>query len=97
MNNTDEKKLTGKAFSHAIISSIVGIVVCLICLCSSTWAWFTDSVEFAGGSINTGECLLEIDVTNEIGEEMQDVENGITLNANETYTVTLTLPKGSTS
>ena len=97
MNNTDEKKLTDKAFSHAIISSIVGIVVCLICLCSSTWAWFTDSVEIAGGTIKAGECLLEIDVTNEIGEEMQDVENGITLNANETYTVTLTLPKDSTS
>lgn len=97
MNNTNEKKLTDKAFSHAIISSIIGILICLICICTATWAWFTDSEDFVGGTIKAGECLLEIKVTNELGEEMQDLENGVNLVANQTYTVTLTLPKNSTS
>ncbi len=96
MNNIDEKKLTDKAFSHAIISSLIAIFICLICLCSSTWAWFTDSVEFGGGTLKAGECLLEIKVQDELGTEIEDIDSGVALNAG-IYTVTLTLPKDSTS
>ena len=46
----NNKKLTDKSFHKLMFSSIASIVVCMICLASMTWAWFSTSVG-SGGSI----------------------------------------------
>jgi predicted ribosomally synthesized peptide with SipW-like signal peptide len=97
MKFDDEKKLTEKAFSRAIFTSIFGIIICLVCLCSATWAWFTESEEFTGGTLKAGECLLSITVTDENSHSLSNVDDGVMLDANKNYTVTLSLPRSSTS
>ena len=58
--NTD--KLTDKAFSRMMLTSVLGILVCLVCLCSTTWAWFTADVSNNSNTIGTGQFNLEVSV-----------------------------------
>ena len=39
------EKVTEKALRRVLISSICSILLCMTCLVSTTWAWFTVSVE----------------------------------------------------
>lgn len=56
-------KLTDKAFSRLLFTSVLGIVICLVCLCSATWAWFSDSIPSDNNNIQSAsECLLDVSV-----------------------------------
>ena len=95
-DNKDEK-ITDKAFSRLIITSFLGILVCIACLCSTTWAWFTGAAENDNNEIKTAEtCLLTVTVTDS-DVALSDIEGGVVLEKNVTYTVTLSLPSGSAS
>ena len=59
-------KLTDKAFSRLAFTSILGILVCIVCLCSSTYAWFSESQESPKNEIKTAEeCLISVTVLHE--------------------------------
>jgi hypothetical protein len=91
------EKLTDKAFLRLIITSAIGILICLVCLCSTTWAWFSSDVTFEDNQIKTAEqCLLTVSVK-DTSTELTDIENGVELQEGVTYEVTLTLPKDSAS
>ena len=45
MKKQNNEKLSDKAFARLALTSILGILVCIICLCSTTYAWFTGSVQ----------------------------------------------------
>ena len=92
-----EEQLTDKAFSRMMITSILAILVCIISLCSSSYAWFTTSLPTVNNEIKSAdECLLEIKVEHN-GEMLSDIENGVELVANEVYNVTLSLEPNSAS
>ena len=99
---TKEKinKLTDKAFSRLVIMSIFAILVCIICLCASTWAWFTESLPSSNNVIvAASDCKLSVSVEKDgTGVAAADMENTSTvvLEAGE-YLVTMTLPKDSSS
>ena len=96
-SNTKEKHMTDRAFSRLMLTSVIGIVVCIACLCSSSWAWFTESVPNTGNSIATaGDCLLSYTVTNELGEEVAGLDTGALLEAGS-YRVTLSLEPDTAS
>lgn len=96
-NENKEEKITDKAFSRLLVTSVLGILVCIACLCSTTWAWFTGSAGSTENEIKTAsECLLTVTVTDS-GETLADVENGVSLEEGVTYTVTLALPADSAS
>lgn len=91
--NKKTDKLTEKAFSRLLITSFAAIFMCIICLCSTTYAWFTKTLPNTGNQINMAEdCLLEITVEDENGVALQGIESGVQLDAGVKYTVTLTLP-----
>lgn len=108
-----QDKLTDKTFIRLIVTSILAITICIVCLCSSTWAWFNTSVSGGGNEIKAaGECLLEISVAERVevgdnvtyipltdaqGIEITDYTVGVQLVTGKTYTVTLNLPDGATS
>lgn len=95
--DSKDEKLTDKAFSRMLLPSVLGILLCIVCLCSTTFAWFTDSAPSAQNEIKAAdECLLSVTVT-ESGEELQNIESGVLLEAGKEYTVTLSLPSGSAS
>ncbi len=97
MEQRNDKKLSDKAFIRLIATSLFGILLCVVCLCSSTWAWFTDSVPSGENVIQTaGECLLTVTVQKD-GEQPLAVEDSLTVDCQGDYAVKLTLPKGSAS
>ena len=99
MKNQNEIKqiLTDKAFSRLMITSILAIFVCIVCLCSTTFAWFNASQTSSGNEINSlPDCKLTISVQMD-GVELVDIENGVELEADQPYVVTLVLEGGSSS
>ena len=93
------KELSDKAFVRLALTTILGILVCIICLCSTTYAWFTSSVQGDNNKIRTADtCLLSVSVYKDGAEEaIIDTQKPITFECEGTYTVTLTLPKESAS
>ncbi len=66
--NTQQKnadKLTDKAFSRLWITAIVGILICIACLCSTTWAWFSADQSAEGSTLQSGRFDLDISITKE--------------------------------
>ena len=94
-------KLTDKAFSRLMLTSVLGILVCIVCLCSATWAWFSTDTSFDGNKVSSGEFNISVSVTdanstvttlteNAVGETAYTFENeGI-------YTVTLKMTADTT-
>lgn len=95
----DEKanKLTDKTFNRLLLTAVAGVLICILLLCSSTYAWYSASVSGGENAIKTsGECLLVISVAKG-GENLTLSDGSLTLEKNVIYTVTLTMPKDSPS
>ncbi len=100
MNESDMKKMTDSAFSRAIFALITCIIVCIVCLCSTTWAWFSDSIPSGNNEIRAASsCLLRVSVVMDggDGEELLGTDGSVALEQGVTYWVTLSLPKDSAS
>ena len=95
-NKTEQQKLSDKAFFRMIFTAVLGVIVCVVCLCSTSWAWFTGGIASDKNEIKTGQCLLTISVKDG-AQELANIENGVELTQGTEYIVTLTLPKGSAS
>ena len=93
---SNDEKITEKAFSQSLIISVVSILLCLVALCSMTFAWFTEGVSSGGNTLVSGTFGLHKPIVKTtVGETDIEVtgENGVyscTLPANGTYLVTLT-------
>ena len=88
-------KVSDKEFTRIMISSVLGIMLCVICLAGLTWAWFSGSVSSAANNITAASFNIQIDV-NVKGTETpvpRTVENGIysfSLENNKVYDVKIT-------
>ena len=101
MEKQNIKALSDKAFIRLIATSVIGILICVACLCSTTYAWFTASVESADSKIEAAsDCKLSIRITDGAALD-QTVEYGdsltLDLKKDVNYTVTLSLPRDSAS
>ena len=87
--------LADKAFNQSILVSVISILLCLIALCSVTYAWFAEDVTTANNKIEAGMFDLAVTVKAADGSEIPFTKgtDGIwrgTLPAADTpYTVTL--------
>ena len=90
------EKLSDKAFSRLLWTSVLAILLCIVCLCSSTFAWFIKSVPSVGNAIKTGTCSLTVTLYKD-GVEEALTDGAVLLEKDATYTVTLTLPAESAS
>lgn len=80
-------KPTDENIMRLLLPSFVGIVICMVCLAGSTWAWFSASVQTAPQTIEAASFDISAAITDEDGEP---VSPGQPLRAGQTYTVTLT-------
>ena len=64
-----DEKITEKAFSQSLIISVVSILLCLVALCSMTYAWFTAETTSSSNTLTSGS----FDVTIAVSE----VEDGV--------------------
>ena len=93
----NNEKLTEKAFSSGIITSVLSIVLCIAALCSTSWAWFTGSTASSENTIKTAETFtLELVLEDGSRQPVSIVDDKATLAAG-TYTVKISLPKNSAS
>jgi len=53
-------KVTERIFTKVLLSSICSILLCMACLVSTTWAWFTVSIENQGNQIQIAEVNTDI-------------------------------------
>lgn len=94
----NNEKLTEKAFSSGIITSVLSIVLCIAALCSTSWAWFTGSTQSNNNEIKTAESFkLELVLEDGSSQKLDIVDDKATLAAGQTYKITLSLPKDSAS
>ena len=97
-----DEKITEKAFSQGLIISFLGIFLCIIALCSVTYAWFTTDLSSGNNVIESSRFALDIEVKDENGETVlvKDNENGTftcSLEAVGTYTVVIEMTEDSTA
>ena len=59
-----DEKITEKAFSQSLIISVVSILLCLVALCSMTYAWFTGSTSSGNNTLTSGSFDVTITVSN---------------------------------
>ena len=56
---TDEK-ITEKVFVQGLVASVIGILICIISLCSMTYAWFIGGVSSGSNVLKSGSFDLDI-------------------------------------
>ena len=89
---TKQNELTEKAFIQSITVSVMGMLLCLVALCSTTWAWFSEDVSSSSNTIKTGSCTVAVSVTNEETEiaPNADTTATYTFEAGKSYQINLT-------
>ncbi len=95
---TDEK-ITEKAFMQGLVMSVVGILICIVSLCSITYAWFSGTVSSGNNVLKSGSFDLTIEAVDSTTKVDLTETNGVwsgTFSPGETYKVTLNVTDTST-
>ena len=71
-----EEKITEKAFTHGLVISVLSIILCLIALGSTTYAWFGVDTSSGNNVIESGRFALEISVEDIDGNAVTVSDNG---------------------
>ena len=68
--DSKDEKLTEKAFIQSVVISVVGILLCIVALCSATFCWFTGGTENNSNTLVSGSFDVTINVVkgNAIGD-----------------------------
>jgi hypothetical protein len=64
----EKSVLSDKAFLQSVSVSVFGIVLCMISLCSASWAWFSTSLSSPSNNIQAATCEITVTVKEERGE-----------------------------
>lgn len=103
--NRKDVKISDKAFLKSICVSALCILMCLVALCSSTYAWFVEETSTGSNTVMPGRFYLDVSVTFTDPEAnatnavnvitLSDGAMRCTLDKNTTYTVVLSLSEGA--
>lgn len=81
--NPKDTKPTDENIMRLLMPSFVGIVICMVCLAGSTWAWFTATVYTPPQTISTANFDVEVTV------DGTQVTAPIKLNEGQAYDITI--------
>lgn len=94
-----DEKITEKAFSQGLLISVLGILLCIVALCSITYAWFTDGTSSNSNKLTSGSFDVSVSVMKTSEADGTLIENSVAMIALDdgsyqlstpgTYTVTL--------
>lgn len=87
MEFSNNEKMTDKAFSRIMLSSILAIVLCMAALCSTSYAWFTTSLS-TKGQLTAANFDITVSVT-DTGAALDAEEDGSYILPAGEYTVNL--------
>lgn len=88
------EKPTDANILRLLMPSILGMLLCMVCLAGMTWAWFTDTSDVATATIQAAHFDVEVTFDNEEGVSQEG--NVYTLAENKEYKVTLTATGNTT-
>lgn len=97
---TKEEKITEKAFTQSLFISIASILICIVLLCSITFAWFSEDVSNNANKVEAGrfdigvKSVVLIETSGET--EVSANESGVYTLAEGTYRVTVELTAETT-
>ena len=72
--DSNDEKLTEKAFSRSLIISVTSILLCIVALCSATFAWFSSETTSSNNILTSGFFDFDISVFKSIDESSDLVE-----------------------
>lgn len=85
-------KVSEAALSRSIAVSVIGILLCMICLVGTTWAWYSLSVESGNNEMTGANIDFRVAIT-----EPFEATDGVYTFAGGLHTVTLTKVEGCTA
>lgn len=88
-----DEKITEKAFSQSLIISVVSILLCIVALCSVTYAWFTGETTSGSNTLMSGSFDVKITVSKL--EDGVASANAIEAESNNEGKYTYKLPPGT--
>ncbi len=102
-----DEKITEKAFSQSVLISVICIVLCLVALCSMTYAWFANETASNVNTLTSGSFDVKISVVQVFEGSAPSADVMVTPDADSKgqyvctlepgkYTVSLELTKDST-
>lgn len=62
--DSKDEKLTERAFSQGLVISVVSILLCLVALCSMTYAWFTSETTSNSNTLISGCFDIRVNIAN---------------------------------
>ena len=71
--NSNDEKITEKAFSSGLIISVISILLCIVMLCSMTYAWFSTETTSSSNTVVAGS--FDVDVSVSVSTENGDTES----------------------
>jgi hypothetical protein len=60
--DSKDEKISDKAFVQSVVISVIGILLCIVALCSATFCWFTDGTQSNSNTLTSGRFDLQIEV-----------------------------------
>jgi hypothetical protein len=72
--DSKDEKITEKAFVQSVVISVVGILLCIVALCSATFCWFTGETESNRNTLVSGSFDLSVAVAESNAETESDAE-----------------------
>lgn len=92
-----QEKATDANIMQLLMPSVLGIIICLVCLAGMTWAWFTDTGEVSAALLRSAQHKVQVEIKDDATEtEVKSGGNGeYTLQVNTLYYVTLKVEKST--
>ena len=97
------EKISEKAFMRGLIVSVIGIFICIVALCSATYAWFVGDVSSHSNTLTSGTFNVTVSVVGSDDSAVTEIAASETGDGGwefdlpaGTYTVTLKLTEQST-
>ena len=87
------KKVTDADMKRVLVSSVCGILVCMTCLISSTWAWYTVSVKTDAFTVSVADAAVSVAVNN----QQASITESIDLEAGQEVALKLAFTTDATS
>lgn len=93
-----QEKATDANIMQLLMPSVLGIIICLVCLAGMTWAWFTDTGEVSAAPLRSAQHEVQVEIKDATGTEVKSDGNGeYRLTQNTLYYVTLTVVKSTSN
>lgn len=91
------QKVTEKVLRRVLISSVCSILLCMTCLVSTTWAWFTVSIENTGNVIEIATVTANVTIKQGENEIVKDDNGNYSRLDDGTYIIQIELESNATN